>query len=66
MKECVWENHKRLIITLPNIQVLVIDEKGISKMKDTTVKNLKQLLNVANFSQYVKIHWIFGENDILK
>ena len=41
MKECVREIHKRLIINLPNFQVQVIDEKGISNMEDITVKNLK-------------------------
>ena len=41
MKECVREIHKRLIINLPNFQVQVIDEKGLSNMEDITVKNLK-------------------------
>ena len=56
IKECFPEIQNGLIIHFPNFEIQVIVEKGIFIKEDTTVKNLKQLLNVANFSQHLKIN----------
>ena len=42
MKDCVREVHKRLIISLPNFKVQIVDKNGIKKMDPITIKNLNK------------------------
>lgn len=40
LRDCIAEIHKRLIISLPNFQVQIIDKDGIKKLMDISIKDL--------------------------